>query len=158
MVTDRLKTDFSPSTIDAVADDLIRTHGVPAIQEIAFALNAWRSSWDSRVFGDNQSDGQNFSADPMPFWHLAKLFIVLYLLGDLHTGSSEMRIPRARVGDTKGKLLVQEGIVSWLRKLGTDQSERPDQTATAVTDPSTGEQDGSRVLLLMRPLSEISPA
>ena len=151
----RLRNDFSRSTVEAVADDLSKTHAAPAFQELTTALNAWRLSWDSRMFGDNQSDGQNFSGDPMPFWHLAKLFIALYLIGEGQTVGGEMRLPRARGGDSKGKQLNQERIVSWLQKLGADQSDRPEHTATAATGPSAADQDGSRLLLLMRPLSDI---
>ena len=153
---DRLKHNFCGSTVEAIADGVIETHGTLAFREIDAALNAWRLSWHSRKFRDYQSDGKLFSADPMPFWHLAKLFIVLHLLGDEQgaAGCSDLKLPKARVGDTKSKQLVQEKIISWMRRFGTERTDRQDLAVTTTTanELSAAEQEGSRVLLLMKPL------
>jgi hypothetical protein len=148
----RLKRDFSPRTVEAIAEEVIKIHGGPAFQELNLALNAWRLAWYGRKFRDNQSDAKNFSADPLPFWQLAKLFIVLHVVGEDRLAGNELKVPKARAGDAKSKLLVQERIVSWLQKLRVEKTDEVDREVLEADGQSAANQDGSRVLLLMRPL------
>jgi len=148
----KLKRDFSRRTIEAIADEVIKMQGGPAFQELNLALNAWRLAWDGRQFRDNQSDAKNFSADPLPFWQLAKLFIILHVVGEDKLAESELKVPKARGGDPKSKFLVQERIVSWLQKLRVEKTDGVDRQVSEANAEDAADQDGSRVLLLMGPL------
>lgn len=135
-----------------MADEVIKTYGGLAFKELNLALNAWRLSWDGRKFRDEHRDGSTFSAETLPFWQLAKLFIVLHLVGEDNSGDSELKVPRAEVGDIKGKLLVQERVSSWLHKLRAEKGTEGDLGPSDRDDQGATEEQGSRVLMLMRPL------
>lgn len=146
MLTRQLQLNFCRSTLENVADEVINTQGGLVFQELNSTLNAWRTAWENRKFKDPQSDGKTFSADPLPFWHLGKLLIVLHL----NTGGLEyhdqLRVPAIQSGDLQSKMMGQEKVSSWLKMLREDSGEDDCESL----DNSEG--SNSRVLLLMGPL------
>lgn len=146
MLTRRLQLNFCRSTLENVADEVIKTQGGLVFQELNSTLNAWRMSWDHRKFQDPQSDGKTFTADPLPFWHLVKLLIVLHLNTGGLESHEQLQLPAIQPGDMKSKMMGQEKVSSWLKMLrenpGNDDCE-------SLVD---SEGSNSRVLLLMRPL------
>ena len=146
MLIRRLRDNFCSSTVEDVADEVIKTQSDLAFRDLNSTLNAWRRSWDHRKFHDPQSDGRTFSADPLPFWDLAKLLIVLYLNPERHDVHDLLRVPVIHFGDMNSKTASQEKVFSWLKTLRDDPGEEDWRSLLA----SGG--DNSRVLLLTRPL------
>src|ERR1700759_5785748 len=73
-----LRCDWSASTITALAEEAVSTHGNTTLQHVNNALNSWYSVWNFRHFREIQYEGSYVCQNPMPFWWLAKLYLVLH--------------------------------------------------------------------------------
>ena len=148
----KLKQSFSARSIDAVADDYIEKYGGNRFRGLKSALNAWRTCWDHRKFGDIHSDGRSFHFDPLPHWHLAKLLIVLYLSREVGVDQGPFEIPRCKLGDSEPRTLAQEKLVLWVHKLRRGEKIHNHEIAPAGLGPRVMREDGSRILLIMEHL------
>ena len=110
----RLKEDSSGPNITAIADSALRTYASPVIRRVDNALNAWRATWDLRSYRDSKHERYTFKGDPLPFWWLAKLYLLLHYHGHILQPDSEYASPRAEAPDSHGKSMVQSKVVGWL--------------------------------------------
>ena len=110
----RLKDDPSGPNITAIADNAIETHASPVIRKVDNALNAWRATWDLRSNRDSKHECCTFKGDPLPFWWLAKLYLLLHYHGHILQPDSEYASPRAEAPDNYVKSMVQKKVVGWL--------------------------------------------
>lgn len=109
---ERLKEDSSGPSVTAIADRIVKICGSPAIRRIDNALNSWRSTWDLRQNRDIQREDYSFKGDPLPFWWLAKLYLILHY--NIVQADSEFAAPRAEGQEGHRKTAVQRKIVGWL--------------------------------------------
>ena len=91
-------------------------HGSVTLKHINNALNAWRVTWDGRIYREPGREDTTFFHDPLPFWWLAKLYIVLHYLPDSFGEGSEFSIPRAGGIREKSKLQSQSNIFRWMAR------------------------------------------
>ena len=110
----RLQQDHSGPSVTKIADRMVKVHGSPMIRRINNALDAWRTTWDLRNYHDNQREDCTFKGDPLPFWWLAKLYLVLHYNAPTLEPDSEFATPRAEGMDGHRKTAVQRKIVGWL--------------------------------------------
>ena len=110
----QLQQDLSGPSLAALADRIVKARGSPQIHRINGSLNSWRTTWDLRNTHDSQRENCTFKGDPLPFWWLAKLYLVLHHYAHILTADSEFARPRAEGLDGMGKITVQRNIVGWL--------------------------------------------
>lgn len=111
-----LQHDLSGSTVSSLADAAMFTNSTSALGHINQALNTWRNTWDQRQFREHKYENCTFFNDPLPFWWLAKLYILLHVYADLLHPDSEFAVARARSGDETSKFQVQKKIVGWFSR------------------------------------------
>ena len=149
-----LHQQFTGSTILALADTAINIYGSPAMKHLNTTLKTWRLIWDQRQVRDQECESDTFSADPLPFWYLAKLYLVLHFYGELVGDGSEFRVPRGKAGQERWKVGVQDKIVTWLNEFRRQACEEAydmvQQRQTVGTAWNIGED--SRLVKLMKPL------
>ena len=110
----RLKYDPSGPNITAIADSALKMYASPVIRRVDNALNAWRATWDLRSNRDSKHERCTFKGDPLPFWWLAKLYLLLHYHGHILQPDSEYASPRAEAPDNYGKTMIQRKVVGWL--------------------------------------------
>ena len=88
------------------------------MEHINGALNAWRATWDLRIYQEIGYNDAPFLDDPLPFWCLAKLYIILHHYAHLIGDDSEFAVSRVKFVDEKTKLQIQLKIVRWLSRFG----------------------------------------
>ena len=113
-----LQQDLSEPTIAALADKVVSTSSCSALKRINGTLNTWRTTWDLRLYREIGYTASAFLDDPMPFWCLAKLYIILHHYTDLISDESEFAVSRVGFVDEKTKLQVQSKIARWLSRFG----------------------------------------
>lgn len=146
----RLQSSLSAETIDAIADGFISTYGGRTFTRLNSALNAWRQCWQSRVFRDLHNDGKRFLCSPLPFWHLAKLLLMLRLARIAGAEEPTLLLPNVKHGDMWNSSLAQDGLLSWLQRLCPGGGEDP----ASETSEHVGSESnciGSRLTVLLRP-------
>ena len=112
-----LQQDLTGSAIANLADQAVTKEGVSvSLQNINNSLNAWRSTWDLRLFRELWCENDSFFNDPLPFWWLAKLYIFLHLNAKLIGQDSEFATPRAKRGTGRSLLITQAKIVGWFSR------------------------------------------
>lgn len=154
-----LNNHFSRSTVEGVVDKIFNAGVVApnkALQNLNLALDAWREAWDKRKFCDRFSDNRSFSASPMPYWCLAKLFVALHLLGMVCPRPESLQIWSSPVGYPEGSILIQDKITSWLQEFRCEEEHR-ETTSVTGNEASGNNGDGasaveSRVVTIMKPL------
>lgn len=110
----RLKEDHTGATITSIADRVVRVSGSPAIRRIDNALNAWYATWTRRNNHDIHREIRTFKGDALPFFWLAKLYLVLHNNAHILHPDSEFATIRANGPDAYGKTVIQRKIVGWL--------------------------------------------
>ena len=124
-----LKQDLSGASIALYADTAVSKYGPPPIKRVNAVLNAWHSTWEHRHVRDYEHDNVTFKGDPLQFWWLAKLLLIVHVHDRAIVEDSELAIPSPRAGDEKGKIALQTKLVKWLarfRKQGKE-AELPDE-------------------------------
>ncbi|KIW20478.1 hypothetical protein PV08_01053 [Exophiala spinifera] len=146
----QLQSSLTAETIDAIADGFIGTYGGKTFTRLNSALNAWRQCWQSRVFRDLQNDGNNFLCDPLPFWHLAKLLLMLRLARVAGAEEPMLALLKVRHGPMWDRSFAQDGVLSWLRRLWPSRGE---DTAFETSEYAGSETNCVESLLtvLLRP-------
>ena len=113
-----VQSDLSGPSIAALADEVVSTSSCSALKQINSILNAWRVTWDLRLYREIGYNDSGFLDNPMPFWFLAKLYIVLHHYEHFISDDSEFAVSRVKFLDERTKLQVQLKIVRWLSKFG----------------------------------------
>ena len=104
----------SGPNITAIADRTVKIHASPAIGRVDNALNAWRTTWDLRRNQGSQNEQPTFKGDPLPFWWLAKLYLLLHYHGHIVQPGTEYSSPRPDAPDDDAKTAIQRKVVGWL--------------------------------------------
>ena len=110
----RLKDDPSGPNITAIANSALSMYASPVIRKVDNALNAWRATWDLRSNRDSKHERYTFSGDPLPFWWLAKLYLLLHYHGYVLQPDCEYASPRAEAPDNYRKSVIQSKVIGWL--------------------------------------------
>ncbi len=113
-----VQSDLSGPSVAALADEVVLASSCSALKQINSIFNAWRVTWDLRLYREIGYDDSGFLGNPMPFWFLAKLYIVLHHYEHLISDDSEFAVSRVKFLDERTKLQVQLKIVRWLSKFG----------------------------------------
>lgn len=116
-----LKQDLSGPTVAALADDVVAACGSPALKHINNALNSWDLTWHLRRFRELEYEENSFFQNPLPFWWLAKLYLLLHLCGDILPQDSEFAISRFTDQSEAGRMNIQARLVRWLSRFRTPQ-------------------------------------
>lgn len=74
----RLENDRCGNSVAALADEVVARHGSPTLQWLNRIFDRWRKVWDCRCSRDFKQENRTFSADPVRFWWLAKLYLALH--------------------------------------------------------------------------------
>ena len=118
-----LHEDFSGTSITTLADGLVSRHGSSTLKRINGMLDRWRVNWDLRSRHDLKQENRTFSGDPVKFWWLAKLFLVLHFYRHVIRKGSEFAILGAGYGDKQSKVQIQLKIISWLFRFRRQKDE-----------------------------------
>ncbi len=118
-----LQEDFSGNSITTLADELVSRHGSSILKRINSMLDRWRVNWDLRSCHDLKQENRTFSGDPVKFWWLAKLYLVLHFYRHVIRKGSEFAIPGAGCADKQGRIQIQLKIISWLFRFRRQKDE-----------------------------------
>jgi hypothetical protein len=136
-----LRKNFSGSYVTMLANDLVAKHGSPTVVRLNDILDNWHRSWELRKCRDLTQENRTFSCDPIQFWWLAKLFLVLHL----HRHSIEKDSEWAALGleptDEHAKSQNQLKVVSWLlqfRKPNDEVTQSTEHYLARFVKPSDG--------------------
>ncbi|CAM1504821.1 Fc.00g024120.m01.CDS01 [Cosmosporella sp. VM-42] len=151
-ISEKLTEDFSAETVETIADNFIEKYGGNACRSLNSTLNAWRQIWETREFRDSHSDGTNFSCDPLPFWFLAKVFLMIRLVRCFLSHENVLDIPRGKPAHLRARTLAQGKLNSWLQRFRPHKTSHVSPENPADYVPMVTRQDESRILLLMSPL------
>lgn len=111
-----LQSRFSGQTVATLADTFISARASPAVDKVNIALNCWRSIWDRRKVQETDIEHRTFFGNPLPFWWLIKLYLLVHLVDMPVTEKNDFTLLKACFRESKGQLDKQEKIVSWVRK------------------------------------------
>ena len=104
------------SGIAVLADKAVPSDSFSALKHVNDALNAWRATWDLRVFRETWCEKLTFFSDALPFWWLAKLYVLLHYRTPLTSPDSEFAIPRVASKDERNKMPAQAKILKWVSR------------------------------------------
>jgi len=124
---EQLSQDLSGQLVSSLADVTIAAHTSQAIKLVNSALDSWRMIWDARQHREMDHEYATFVLDPLPFWWLAKLYLLLHCAGRSIKENSEFANPRSKGLNTAGKIVAMTKVVGWLQRF----RRRPDE----ATDP-----------------------
>lgn len=103
-----------------LADGLVAKHGSPTVVRMNGILNSWHQSWELRKSRDLAQENRTFSCDPMRFWWLAKLYLVLHFH---RYSNSEWAALGHEPTDEQAKAQTQLKVVSWLMQFRKSNEE-----------------------------------
>lgn len=126
---DQLSHDLSGQLVSSLADVAIATHTSQAIKSVNSALDSWRLIWDARQHREMDHEYATFVLDPLPFWWLAKLYLLLHCAGANIKDSSEFANPRSKGLNTAGKIVAMTKVVGWLQRFRRHPNEATDPTS-----------------------------
>ncbi|KAL2785025.1 hypothetical protein BJX66DRAFT_70274 [Aspergillus keveii] len=111
-------SSLSGPSVSQLADEISSQRCSETLSHINDLLNTWRASWDAQYADETpQGRGLPWSSDPLRFWWLAKLYIILYACRSIITEESEFFPFLSRPGgDGMEPVRLRSRIVSWLLK------------------------------------------
>ena len=150
-----LEYHFACGTISNLADFSISHYGSPSMKHMNMTLKAWRLVWDQRQFRDVENDSYRFCTDALPFWYLAKLYVVLHFYGNLVCEESDFSVFRGGSQAGQFKNRVRDKILNWLILFRWQASEKVHDSARLEKIQSPASVSGLENSLpqLMGPLS-----
>lgn len=102
--------------LTAFADETVSLHGSSTVKHVNDALNAWLTTWHMRHYRETAYENHTFFNDPLPFFWLAKLYLVLHCYAFWITDESDFAVSRVNGADDSSKWTVQAKILGWLSK------------------------------------------
>lgn len=125
----RLRQAFIDDSIPALANELVARNSLPTLQHINSSLDRWRAIWDSRDCQGLRQERITLSTDPLRYWWLAKLYIILHAYKDLIYNGSEFAISETGSSYEQGKSQeIQLKILSWLSRFQRCASKKVSST------------------------------
>ncbi|KAG4431543.1 hypothetical protein IFR05_012978 [Cadophora sp. M221] len=116
-VSKSLEASFNGPAISALASEIVAADGSNALRRVNQALENWMRTWELRNFRDGYYDEKAFVLDPVPFYWLAKLFLVIHCSGSGIPEDSEFTKLRPRDSEIGKRMRVQGNVFAWLTKL-----------------------------------------
>ncbi|KAK5047680.1 hypothetical protein LTR84_006345 [Exophiala bonariae] len=115
-ILNNLRTNFSSHTIESLTAEIEAFSGAGRFAGENKALDTWMHWWNARQYRDHKDS--SFALNPMPFWYLAKVFLLLRLCGDAdHLTQSDFACVIAKSDDVKGKMQRQSKILELMSRL-----------------------------------------
>lgn len=150
---DILNKDCSGTTVAILAEKVVNAHGSVGVKRINEALDRWRLIWEQRKFRESAVEGSLFSLDPLPFWFLAKLYLLACLIKPPPDSEFRFLLTHTLVSVAE-KISAQEKIVGWLNSFrATQESTTTLAGIRSMASCGTSEsEEGTRLRNLMRPL------
>lgn len=111
-----LQQDLSGSTVTSLANEIVSLHNSVTLKHVNSAFDAWRATWDMRHYRERGHEGHTFFSDPLPFWWLGKLYMILHCHSSDIPCDSEFAVWRVSGGDERDKLQIQFKIRGWLAR------------------------------------------
>ncbi|OQD79289.1 hypothetical protein PENANT_c055G05364 [Penicillium antarcticum] len=74
----QLASDFSGPNVVKLTAQVVHRGGASTFSSINDMLDKWLTTWEQRTWHDMGLENISFSLDPLPFWRLAKLFLLLH--------------------------------------------------------------------------------
>ena len=122
--------DLSGVKVNALADETVSWHGSSNVQHVNAALNAWLTTWNLRCYRESAYENRTFLNDPLPFFWLAKLYLVLHCYKFWIRDESDFAVSRVDGADDGSKWTVQIKIIGWFSRFGRQRC-RPVDMRTA---------------------------
>jgi hypothetical protein len=82
------------------------------------SLDVWMSLWNSQNHHKTstlENERKTFVHDSLPFWYLAKLYLLLHCARDVVDPHSEFANPRAKGEDMQGRFELMGKAIAWLK-------------------------------------------
>jgi hypothetical protein len=138
----RLQQAFADNSIVALADDLVAAQDSATLKNINRTLDMWRTNWDLRGCQAFRQEKRTLSTDPVKYWWLAKLYLVLHLSRHSIHKASEFAIPESGSKNEQEKLQeIQLKVLGWLsrfRKGREDMALSSECYLAEVVEPMDG--------------------
>jgi hypothetical protein len=113
----RLNSDLTGDFVASLADTLISSYPSQTLRNVNSSLDAWLALWNTRQYRDGAiSESKMFMLDPLPFWWLAKLYLLLHCAGEDALRGSEFANPRAKGLNVKERIAMMVRVMGWLRR------------------------------------------
>ncbi|KAF5231472.1 hypothetical protein FANTH_13384 [Fusarium anthophilum] len=122
----QVASDFSGPNIVRLAARVACLGNSSNFDSVNRVLDQWPAVWERRTWRDTDYENLAFSLDPLPFWWLAKLSVLLHCGRDCFSVGSEFTIVNKTGGSFRDSYSSQVKIFRWLGKLR--QKKSPDQT------------------------------
>lgn len=108
--------DLTGGKVTALADGTVSLYGSSTLKHVNDALNFWLTTWHMRRYRESAYENRTFLSDPLPFFWLAKLYLVLHCYAFWIRDESDFAISRVKGADDGSKWTVQIKILGWLAK------------------------------------------
>ncbi|KAF5575605.1 c2h2 transcription factor [Fusarium pseudoanthophilum] len=132
----QVASDFSGPNIVRLAAQVARLGNSSNFDSINWVLDEWLAVWEKRTWRDADFENLAFSLDPLPFWWLAKLFVLLHCGRDYFSVDSEFKIANKTGRSLRDSCSSQAKIFRWLGKLrqkkSADQTQKVESLASLM--------------------------
>jgi len=118
----RVFEDLSGPAISTLADQAIEKYPSNGIKTVNAILNAWHTSWTLGQHCASDHEQHYFSRDPLPFWWLAKFYLILWCCSHLIDEQSEFSRPRHKGACVTQRVQSQVKVVGWLHRFRGGQA------------------------------------
>jgi hypothetical protein len=113
--TDRLlHSHFSWPQVASVADSIESSASCPVAKKANSALGSWMTTWENRLYREYSYERTRVTTDSLPFFWLAKLYIVLHCC---EVTNCDNPVARVRYFYDERKSRLQSNIIRWLSQL-----------------------------------------
>ena len=119
--------DLTGAKVTALADETVSRHGSPNLKHVNNAINSWLTTWNLRCFRESDYENRTFLNDPLPFFWLAKLYLVLDCHPLWKRDGSDFAVFRVPSTDDASKWRIQNKILGWLSQF-RGRPRRPAET------------------------------
>jgi hypothetical protein len=128
----KIASDFTRSNILRLEEQAVLLKSSSTFGRIDSMLNEWLTVWKRRTWRDNQYEDLAFALDPVPFWWLAKLLVLLHCGKDFLSADSEFNMVYKTGGSFRSSQFVQGKIYQWLAKLRQKKPTDPVETVESL--------------------------
>lgn len=125
-------SDFSGPNIVQLAARVVRLRNSSTFDGINRVLDEWLAVWERRNWHDADYENLAFSLDPLPFWWLAKLFVLIHCGKDCFSVDSELTMVSKTGGSFRDSHSSQVKIFRWFAKLRQKKSADPIQKVESL--------------------------
>ncbi len=104
------------ASLTSTADEIVSKYGSETTRRINRALDVWHFNWNLRGSDDSEYERYTFTGDPLRFWWLAKLYLILYIHHFQSPESQKLILLNTSTfaSDVQKRMTYQTEILSWL--------------------------------------------